>query len=156
MASLKQDINKRADWIAGALKSSGYRADFTPQSLWEVDRFFDEQAENGSAKPGGLLSQGLGPRLFAIGSYIGDVVRLSLGGEWVGDDDDPKGEINVELHLEDGTVCWPVQRAMKRFQNGAEDGIAAWGSGLGLQVGLPSEPCQGGFFKRLFGRGASK
>jgi hypothetical protein len=39
MATIKEDINKSADWIAHALSSSGYRANFTPQSLWEIDRF---------------------------------------------------------------------------------------------------------------------
>jgi hypothetical protein len=151
MATIKEDINKSADWIAHALSTSGYRANFTPQSLWEIDRFFDENSERGAAKPGGLLSQDLGQRIFAVGSYIGEVVRRTLGGEWIGDDKDPQAEITVELQLVDGTRCWPVQRAMKRFKNGAEDGLAAWGSGIGLHVGPPPERPQKGLFKRLFG-----
>ncbi len=151
MATIKEDISKSADWISRALASSGYRADFAPQSLWEIDRFFDEHSQNGVAKPGGLLSQDLGKRIFAIGSYIGEVVRRKIGGEWVGDDNDPQVEIKVELHLPKGMRCWPVQRAMKRFKNGAEDSIAAWGSGAGLQVGPHPEPPKNNFFKRLFG-----
>jgi hypothetical protein len=135
MATIRDDIATSANWIAQALNSSGYRADFSPQSLWEIDRFFEDHCSAGVAKPGGLLFQDLGQRLFALGSYIGEVARRELGGEWIGDDDDPKAEINVELKLSDGTRCWPVQRAMKRFKNGEEDGIAAWGSGLGLNVG---------------------
>jgi len=126
VANLQDDIHSSAAWIAQALTSSDYRADFTPQSLWEIDRFFDEHSRDGAAKSGGLLAEGLGARLFAIGSYAGEVVRRAVGGEWVVDDDDPEGEINIELLLQDGTRCWPVHRAMKRFQNGAEDGIAAW------------------------------
>jgi hypothetical protein len=57
----------------------------------------------------------------------------------------------VELHLADGARCWPVQRAMKRFKDGSEEGIAAWGSGVGLQVGPRPEPPKG-FFRRLSGR----
>ena len=135
MTNIKEDIHRSADWIAHALSSSGYRADFTPQSLWEIDRFFDDHSSEGAAKPDGLLSQDLGPRIFAVGSYIGEVARRKLGGEWIGNDDDPQVEIAVELQFADGTRCWPVQRAMKRFKNGAEDGIAAWGSGIGLDVG---------------------
>jgi len=30
-------------------------------------------------------------------------------------------------------VAWPVQRAMKRFPLGPEEGIRAWGAGLGLR-----------------------
>jgi hypothetical protein len=155
MANIKEDIDKGADWIARALSSSGYRADFAPPSLWEIDRFFDEQSQNGAARAGGLLSSSLGQRIFALGSYMGEVVRRELGGTWSGDDNDPEAEINVELQLPDGTRCWPVQRAMKRFKNGAEDGIAAWGVGLGLVIGSPPESPQKslreGFFKRLFG-----
>lgn len=154
MANIKEDIDKSADWIANALNSSGYRADFAPRSLWEIDRFFEEHSQDGTAKPGGLLSSGLGQRIFALGSYIGEVARRELGGRWGGDDNDPEAEINVELLLPDGTRCWPVQRAMKRFKNGEEDGIAAWGAGLGLAVGappgFPQEPPRQGFFKRLF------
>lgn len=145
MSRVKEDIGKSADWISNALQSSGYRADFSSQSLSEIDRFFEEQSQNGAAKPGDLLSEDLGPRIFAVGAYIGEVVCRKQGGEWAGDDNDPQAEMNIELHLPDGKVCWPVQRAMKRFKNGAEDSIAAWGSGLGLQVGPRHEPKRGFF-----------
>ena len=45
----------------------------------------------------------------------------------VGDDDDPEGEINVQLVLPGGGVIWPVQRVMKRFQNGSVDGLSVYG-----------------------------
>ena len=151
MATIAEDIKRSADWIAQALNSSGYRADFTPQSLWDIDRFFDEHSSGGAAKPGGLLSENLGQRIFAIGSYIGEVARRKLGGEWIGNDDDPQAEINVELKFADGMRCWPVQRAMKRLKNGAEDGIVAWGSGAGLDVGPSPKRSPNGLFKRLFG-----
>lgn len=150
MGTIKEDVNASADWMSRALQSSGYRADFSPQSLWEVDRFFDEQSLNGEAKAGGLLSKDLGKRLFGVGSYIGEVVRRTRGGEWVGDDSDPEVEVKVELHLSDGTRCWPVQRAIKRFKS-PDDGIAVWGIGAGLQVGPRPEPPKRGFLKRLFG-----
>jgi len=104
------------------------------------------------ANAGGLLSDELGQRLFAIGSYIGEVVRRELGGEWFGDDENPEGEIAVELRLSDGSLCWPVQRTMKRFKNGPEDGIATWGSALGLQVGPRPDRPREGLLKRLFSR----
>ena len=151
MADILQDIEESANWIARALNHSGYRIDFSPRSLWEIDRFFDEHSRNGAAVPGGLLAEHLGQRIFAIGAYMGEVVRREIGGEWIGDNDDPEAEIHVELQISDGTRCWPVQRAMKRFKNGAEDGIAGWGSGMGLQVGTPTEPPRKGFFKKRFG-----
>lgn len=151
MATIKEDISRSADWIAHALSSSGYRADFTPQSLWDIDRFFDDHSSGGAAEPGGLLSEDIGQRIFAIGSYIGEVARRGLGGEWIGNDEDPQAEITVELRFADDVRCWPVQRAMKRFKNGPEDGIAVWGGGLGLDVGSSPERTRKGLFKRLFG-----
>lgn len=46
MASVVADAKSAASWIADALSSSGYRADFSPQSLWEVDRFLAEQSRH--------------------------------------------------------------------------------------------------------------
>jgi hypothetical protein len=135
MGKIVEDVDAAAKWIATALSSSGYKADFTPPSLWEIDRFFDEHSNTGHAVPGGLLSEQLGSRLFSIGSYVGEVLRKVKGGQWIGNDADPQAEINVELQLADGSKCWPVQRAMKRFKNGPEDGIAVYGHGMGLEVG---------------------
>jgi hypothetical protein len=135
MGKITDDVDAAAKWVATALASSGYKADFSAASLWEIDRFFDEHSLNGQAVPGGLLSEQLGSRIFSIGSYVGEVLRQALGGIWVGDDNDPQAEINVELQLADGSKCWPVQRAMKRFKNGAEDSIAVYGHGMGLDVG---------------------
>lgn len=150
MHRLKDDLSAYAEKTAKALQSAGYRADFTPVSLWEIDRFFDEHAENGNAKPKGLLSGELGARLFGIGAYIGEVVRRARAGEWECDDDDPEGEINAQLRLPDGNQCWPVQYVMKRFKQGSESGIALWGATLALDVGPAPSPRKG-LFSQLFG-----
>lgn len=128
--SLKEDIVKGYDWIALALRSSGYLADFSLASFKEIDRFFEEHSENGNPKTGGLLSQSTGMRLFAIGSYVGEVIRREFDGEWITDDNDPKGEMNIQVKLSNGTIIWPVQRVMKRMKNGSEDGMYAYGYSL--------------------------
>jgi len=152
MATIRKDIAKASDWIAKALASSGYRADFSPSSLSEVDRFFEEHSANGTPRAGGLLSDGLGSRLFALGCYVGEVVRRSKGGEWYGDDTDPEVELNAELRLADGSVCWPVQRVVKRLKNGDEDSIAAYGIGLGIPSGPSSASVWPGLLRRFLGK----
>ncbi len=122
-----RDANAAAEWVANALSSSGYKADFTLDSLKEIDRFFDDQAPGGNPKPGGLLSEDLGARLFALGAYVGEVIRRQGGGRWQGDDADPKAEINLAIQLKSGTIFWPIQRVMKRFKNGPEDSIYPYG-----------------------------
>lgn len=38
---LEQDIKASCEWVIRALNSSGYKADYTLDSMKEVDRFFD-------------------------------------------------------------------------------------------------------------------
>lgn len=128
-SNLSDDISAAAAWIASALTSSGYKADFTPLSIGEIERFFDEQTFSGGAVAGGLLSEDLGSRLFALGSYCGEVLRREIGGEWLVDDADPQGELNASLKLANGVTCWPIQRVMKRFQS-PENNLAHWALGL--------------------------
>ncbi len=128
--SVVKDVLSAAEWISQALSSSGYKADFSVESLREVDRFFEEQAPGGKPVPGGLLSESLGSRLFAIGSYVGETIRRHSGGSWQGNDSDPQAEINVAVELKSGATFWPVQRIMKRFNNGSEDGIYVYAIAL--------------------------
>ncbi len=131
MGSLVEDAGRAAEWISTALNSSGYRADFSIDSLREIDRFFDEHSHQGRPVPGGLLSEDLGSRIFSLGSYVGEVIRRTHGGSWRGDDSDPEGEIKIELVLPNGTIMWPVQRAMKRFKKGPEESIYVYGVAVG-------------------------
>ncbi|MEZ5140993.1 MAG: hypothetical protein R2726_00515 [Acidimicrobiales bacterium] len=135
MGEIVEDVVEAAELMAMALRSSKYQADFSATSLWEVDRFFDEQSRNGAPVRGGLLDVQLGMRVFAMGAYVGEVLRRNLGGTWHGDDADEHAEMNVELLLSDTTVCWPVQQVMKRFVLGPSEGLADYGRHLGLDVG---------------------
>ena len=117
-----QDIMTSKDWIARALNSSNYVADFSIGSLKEIDRFFDEQNT-----PDGILNRNRGQILFALGAYIGEVIISAYGGEWLTDDSDPQGEVNIAVKLKDGSIIFPVQRAMKRCMNGKEDSIYDYG-----------------------------
>jgi len=129
---LLDDVRTSAEWIARALDSSGYRADFTPAGLHDIERFMSEHSDKGTAVESGLLATDPGARLFALGCYVGETVRLALGGRWEADDDDPRGEIDIRLRLPDGSVVWPVQRLMKRFANGPEDSVVGYAAALGV------------------------
>ena len=71
MGGIVDDVTAGAEWILQALTGSGYTADFTPESLGEIDRFFDEHVQGGEPLPGGLLAEDLGTRIFALGAYTG-------------------------------------------------------------------------------------
>ncbi len=131
------EITTAANWIAQILQRAGYHTDGTPASLWEIDRFIREHTRNGQPVAGGMLATDARQRIFALGCYVGETLRHALGGQWDGDTGDAPAEINITLHLPDGAVIWPVQRIIKRIQVGEGDGIAAYGIGLGLDVGPP-------------------
>lgn len=120
--TLEEDIKKASEWFVQAMGSSGYRLDGTIESFRELDRFFEEQK-----RPGGILDGEVGTKLFAAASYVGETIIKEVGGVWETDDSDPKGELNIAVRLRDGGVIWPVRRVMKRFENGAEDSLYAYG-----------------------------
>jgi hypothetical protein len=50
------------------------------ESLKEIDRFLDDHTSEGTPKPDGLLSEQFGSRMFALGAYVGEVLRRKQGG----------------------------------------------------------------------------
>ena len=120
---LIDDIKTSSAWIITALNSSGYKVDMNIESVAELERFFCEQMDDEAhaPKPGGLLSEKMGQRLFAIGSYVGEVLISEYGGRWITDDNDAAGEVNISVELSNGLITWPVQRVMKRCSEGAEN-----------------------------------
>lgn len=128
--TLLQDIMTSKEWISKALNLSNYAADFSINSFKKIDRFFDEQNT-----PDGILSRNRGQILFALGAYIGEVIISVCGSEWLTDDNDPQGEINIAVKLKDGSTIFPVQRAMKRYMNGKEDSIYDYGYVLSEKCG---------------------
>jgi hypothetical protein len=146
MATLLEDIKTQSDWIVKAFKSDNLILDYTVHSFIEIDKFISLHTKNGQPVPGGRLSNGFGPILFSIGSYVGETfIRVVPGSVWVTNDDDPQGEINVELKFADGTTVWPIQRIMKRFQNGAEDSVYVYGHRFTRK--FTNEPFDQGYWK---------
>ncbi|MFF5159007.1 hypothetical protein ACFY3N_22780 [Streptomyces sp. NPDC000348] len=127
--TLLDDVRTSAARIARVLDSSGYRADFTPPSLRDVERFMAEHSDRGIAVAGGLLATDPGPLLFALGAYLGETVRRSAGGTWETDDEDPHSEVHLRLRLPDGSLIWPVQRVAKRFRHGHADSLVGYATG---------------------------
>lgn len=106
----------------------GVELDYSIGSLVEIDRFIQKYTKDGQPIKGGLLAKNLGGIIFSIGSYIGETLIKNVpDSKWVTDDNDPNGEVNIEVNLANGTRCWPVQRLMGRIKNGLEDGIYPYG-----------------------------
>jgi hypothetical protein len=128
MGTLLEDIDTQSKWIRNAFSADKLELDFTIRSFIQIDRFFNRHAVKGVPVRGGRLVKKLGGIIFSIGSYIGEtIIKTVPGSMWQTDDNDPEGEVNVSVKLPDGTLIWPMQRAMKRFQNGSEDSIYVYG-----------------------------
>ena len=142
MGTIYEDIASAADQIATELAGYGYRLDFTLSSLAEVDRFLDEHADPSSEATDTLLSNRLGPWMFALGSYCGEVLRRAVGGEWHwgGLDDDKAASTDTQLVLVDNSLVFPLQRIWKRLMSGEEESMTRWGAEMVAAVELPDAP----------------
>ena len=118
--ALNKDIVTAKEWIKAALESSGYQADFSLESLKDIDRFFDEQN-----KDGGILSQNTGRILFALGVYVGETIISHYGGQW--DLSGCKSETSIKVKVDEKTDLFPVVRVMSRYDFGNVSSIYAYG-----------------------------
>ncbi len=131
MGTLQEDIKVQAKWIVEAFGADKLNLDGSIKSFIEIDSFFNKHAVNGKAKKGGRLSQRLGSTIFSIGSYVIETILSAVpGSKLITDDEARDGEITVSIELPDGSVIFPVQRVMKRFENGSEDSIYVYGHQL--------------------------
>ncbi len=128
ISKLRQDIDEFSEWIMTALNRSGYQADYTLESIKELDRFVEEENN-------GIIARNRGQILFAMGAYVGKTVIKLYGGEWITNDQDPEGELNITVRLPDGTQLMPVYKCMKRCQLGMEESLYSYVSVIPMIMG---------------------
>ncbi len=122
---LEEEIPMATDWAMENLVMSGYNANFTLDSIKELDRFFEEQNTED-----GIISLNPGSILFALACYMGEVIIRTYGGKWVFDEKDPEKEMNLEIHLDNKLKIWPTQKIMKKYYNTKEENLYAYVKGL--------------------------
>ncbi|MEC5145247.1 hypothetical protein [Chitinophaga sp. 212800010-3] len=127
MGTLINDISKASIWLIKEFKELQKELDYSVESVKLIDDFLDHEIKHGQPIPGGLFTNQFGYKCFAIGAYIGEVViRNSKAAKWQVDDKDKDGEINISIISANNIVIWPVQRVIKRIQNGGEDELYAY------------------------------
>lgn len=129
------DIKSNGEYIVKAFESLNLKLDFSLESLKFVDQFFDEQIEDGLPKERSVLTLGgssFGPKVFAIGCYVGEVLVKNIpGAEWnLKGFTSPQTEVEAQVILLDTSVVWPIMKTIKRIQNGAEDSLYVYGQVL--------------------------
>jgi hypothetical protein len=133
-------FEKHANEISRELKERRYIADFSPQSLWEIERFFQDRKD----EPGDLLFLWPGnyeqknqrqERIFNIGVYVGEVVRQHLEGcRW---DSDDVADEQIRLHLPEGKSITPMKFIGEQITTYQPGNIVKWATDAGLKVGDP-------------------
>lgn len=144
MGTIVEDLREAAESIASVANEAGYGFDFSVPSLSDVERFIDDNASHGEPRPGGLLSKDLGSRVFALGAYVGEVIRGAVGGEWIADsagddwvrDGAPDADLAVSLRTPSG-LLWPNQQVMKRIMTGSAESLTRYAAAAGVDVGVP-------------------
>jgi hypothetical protein len=125
--SIVRDAIEAADWMAKSLAGLGYKADFSLESLKEVDRFIDDEAPDGKPKPGSHLAEQFGTQIFGLGAYLGETIRRQGEGQWEGNDRDTWPEVTLAVRLKSGALVRPTQRVLKRLSTGPENGLYPYG-----------------------------
>lgn len=124
--ALIEDAKTAATWVAERLAQSGYRSDFSLGSVWDIEQFFDDHADLGKPKEGGLLSEDYGSRLFALAAYLGETWRRAGNGTWsapLSTDVPPYlKDFEIAIVFPNGTRAWPGRSVIVRFQNGKDAG----------------------------------
>ncbi len=116
----EEEIAAYKAWIEEALISSGYKADYTIDSLKEIDRFIEKES-----KDGGIITKNLGEILFGLSVYVGETIIENCGGEWCFDDSGDGNDPRIKLL--DGSYITPLDRVLLMYKFGNENSIHAYG-----------------------------
>lgn len=118
VCTLQEYLAYGDEWTTMFFSRRGVHLNYTDESLIHIDDYLSSLTE----EPKNLV-----PMLCAFGIYLGETVRkVSGNGQWIGDDAEADGLediVNIALRIEDTKIIWPIQRVMKRYQNGSEDSI---------------------------------
>ena len=140
MSKLIDDVKPAAEWVVECFKSDHTILDYSLESLSKIDQFIsDNTIRPGVVKPQSRLSINVGTIMFSLGCYLGEtIIRNTPGTFWETNDDEPDERINTWIKFPNGGTAYPVQRVMKRFQNGEEDSISFYGKTLSSEYGVDS------------------
>jgi hypothetical protein len=124
VSKLEKSVRADAGVAAKALDERGYEADYSVESLKEVERFFRvETTGPGRARERSVLRKQRVDVLTTIGAYVGEVLRREGGGRYSEEDPLDQGTETLTLNLPDGSQTFPLDAVAKRFRNGPEDDL---------------------------------
>jgi hypothetical protein len=129
---LEDLISEAAAWAASMVGSRGVTLDGSIESLRILDMLIDDARDAIKGEPNPPQAA----LLWALGAYLGEVLRNARGGFWtVGALEDLDQFWGTSLVFADGLQVWPMQRVIKRFLNGPDDAIYAYAVAMTTKSG---------------------
>jgi hypothetical protein len=120
-----------SSWASSMVGSRGVALDGSVDSLRILDMLVDDARDAIQGEPNPPQAA----LLWALGAYLGEVVRSTRGGAWsLGALDDLDAFWATSLTTDDGDRLWPMQRMIKRFLNGPDDSVYAYGLAMSRQT----------------------
>ena len=111
--SLDKEMDLYAARGADAGNTLGFILDFSPDSVAELERLFDERA---SRLPDELVG--------CLGAYFGVTILRTVAGRWTLVKDEYGEEPALEAVIEERDTIFPMNKVWKRVQEGKDHDIA--------------------------------
>ncbi len=111
--NIKKRVRNMSDWLSLYLIRMGYHINFKIESYKELDRFFDEHANDKLLKNNEAY-------IFAIAGYIGEVLRIVYRGKWCCNtivDFENMNERDISIKLKNNKIVYPLETVLLRIQN---------------------------------------
>lgn len=102
-----------------ARKISGVAADYSPESLHEIDELVDRLAKD-------CAVEDVAETLFCLGCYVGEVIVRRLHGRWVKREASRMKEFArwpLVVEVPDGGAWNPIGKVFKRFEFGPGESV---------------------------------
>ncbi len=111
--NIKKRVREISSWFSLYMIKMGYHIDFKIESYKELDRFFDEHSSDKLLKDNNAY-------IFAIGGYIGEVLRRVYRGKWSCSskiDFENLGDRDISIKLKNNKIVYPLEIVSLRMQN---------------------------------------
>lgn len=124
MISFKKQIQYSQFWLIKECSKIGVDLDYTVKSIEKIENLIVTSFNDGHPNPKGFFAKEIDYKLFAISSYIGEVViKNTKGSKWILNIKDRNALINAKVVSANGTEMYPAHRVLNRIQNGEEDNL---------------------------------
>ncbi len=124
MISLKKQIQFSQQRLIKECSKIGVDLDYTVKSIEKIENLIVTDFNGGQPNPKGFFAKDINYKLFAISSYIGEVViKNTKASKWILNTKDRDALINAKVVSANGTEMYPAHRVLNRIHNGEEDNI---------------------------------